>query len=664
MLRKFVISLLFASLIFSQRMFFASPQIAAEADDISELAAMLPDSDVVATINAERILNVAAPSLLGGDAKKIEHLKNLMRTIENQIGVSPYEIRQMAFGLKLPASSNLASKDVIFNSDFTVIVRTANPNGELLDTWSKRIDVIWAFKEEQSASRKLMDDFKQYRDFKFEKAAPEKTTAATQKFTESLEKTRTISKALDELPKLTTNAKAVADLRTKNKTVAASVNNYLNILKADTDTKTFRETSTRLLNRWNAVTVDDGQRTAKLNGILAESKNIHPAYRQKFENARKLEALSGLIEPAPEDEPMTAAGNLNDEVNSELDKTLTALADLPAAKVKRTAALNVIVENLDNLNGKLGGKLESLNPVPDEAEVIEPTVSDKTKAGSFYETLKKAERETKVNGRRMIVINPEKLDEPLPPVERSAEAAEKKEAIPELAIGFLDERTMVVGFERTITPMLKREAGYKNQKAIEMLGTSQNSLMAFAVNSFAVKTLIAETAKPNAQNIGADVLGSTVFDNFARNINIYGSVNYDAGSITNDITMSLGFFKEKAEQDSLPEIVPATTTDNPKVDNTFEIAGYQVGKDIFYDLFNSFRAVQASLTFKFEKKKIAALIRATPQIIDRIKTARSATSKEPAKVSKTKSDKLRSFQDLMTAPQLYIDLAGLVKGKS
>jgi len=263
----------------------------------------------------------------------------------------------------------------------------------------------------------------------------------------------------------------------------------------------------------------------------------------------------------------------------------------------------------------------------------------------------------------MIVFDLEKLD--APPAEKPAAAAEKKPENPEVAIGFLDERTMVIGFAKTIKPFLQRETGYKNQKAIEMVGTSPNSLAAFAINSTVVKTLALETAKPIEKNPSVDVFGSSVLSSFAKDINIYGSVNYDAGgNITNDITMSLGFFKEKVTESVLPETALAKTEDNPNVDNTFEIAGYQVGKDIFYDLLNSFKAVQASMTFKFEKRKVAALIRATPRIIDRIKAANFAVKKEPAQAAKTKSEKLASLQDLITAPQLYIDLAGLLNGKS
>ena len=60
--KKFVISLLFVSLFLSQAMFSVSQPNSAGNTDMMDLAMMLPDSDVVGTIDADRILNIAAPS--------------------------------------------------------------------------------------------------------------------------------------------------------------------------------------------------------------------------------------------------------------------------------------------------------------------------------------------------------------------------------------------------------------------------------------------------------------------------------------------------------------------------------------------------------------------------------------------------------------------------
>ncbi len=645
MLKKINVSLLFVSLLFSQAMISTSQPTAADNAEMLAMASLLPDSDVAVTIDADRILNVAAPSLLNQDAKKIAHLKNLLKTIENQIGLNPGEIRQIAAGLKLPPAE---SKDFFADAEFTVIVRTENSNANLLDTWSKKIDTIIAFKNEQAPSRKYMDAFKQFRDFKTENTTPEKITTATQKFEESLKKTREIETALNGSPKPAATRAAVNNLREKNNLIVTALNNYKAILKSDNDTKNFRDVSIKLLNRWNSVTVDDPQNAAKLGAVLKESKVIYPAYEKKHENAKKLDILLGLLNPAPD--AMETPTDLNAEVNTALDKAVDSLKNLPAMAARKNQTLNSHSESLDNLKTTLDSKFETLNPNPEtdsasSIDSIEIYGSGKEES-SLNGMMKREQREETVNDKRMLVFDVDK-------------------EIPNIAVGFLDDKTMVIGFKKTITPFLKRDASYKNSKAVEMLGATKNSLLAFAMNSAVAKRIYSEVTKNDGQSNGSDI-ASSVINKFAKDINVYGSVNYDsAGGVTNDIAMSLGFFRDTVGGLE-PSADSAETEKNRSVDDTFEIAGYLVGKDLFYDLFNSFKAVQASMTFKFEKKKIAGLIRNAPQIIEKILAGNSApkkTAAETAKTPKAKSTKLETVQDLMTAPQLYVDLVKVIAGR-
>ena len=69
----------------------------------------------------------------------------------------------------------------------------------------------------------------------------------------------------------------------------------------------------------------------------------------------------------------------------------------------------------------------------------------------------------------------------MPPIRSKTE--EMKKPSPKFAVGFIDDKTMVIGFEKTVTAFLNRDANYKNQKTLEMLSSNQNSLFAFAVNS-------------------------------------------------------------------------------------------------------------------------------------------------------------------------------------
>ena len=172
-------------------------------------------------------------------------------------------------------------------------------------------------------------------------------------------------------------------------------------------------------------------------------------------------------------------------------------------------------------------------------------------------------------------------------------------------------------------------------------------------------------SKTPAADSASGALTNSVISKFFNQVNFYGSVNYDeASGVTNDITMSLGFFRSNVEE--LVSKDEMNAMKDPNLDNTFDIAGFQVGKDIFYDLLNSFKAMQASMTFKFEKKKVAALIRSTPRIINSLTAKNSApkTAKIVKISAKEKPQRLESVQDLLTAPQLYLDIAKLLNGQS
>lgn len=660
MLRRLTFTLLIATILLSQSSFLASRQIAAVNAEMLDLAMMLPESDIVVTMDINRTLNIAAPSLLGQDAVKIGHLKNLLNTVENQVGINPYEIKQIAAGVKLPTGE---SKDLFEDSEFAAIIRTENPNGNLLDSWSKRRDMINAFREEQAPSRKYIEDFRQFRDFKFYAATPEKIAEKTADLQAALVKIQQINKMLDALPKPVTSAAAVGDLKLKNAALVTTINKILSIFKADTDTKNVREMTIKILNRWNAVTVDDPQKSAKLAAILKESKAIYPVYKKKNDNARQIEMFFNLTLYTPEtDQTSMSSGSAGEQLNPGLDKIIESLGNLPATKIKRTAELSSLAESVGSLNGSLEASLESLGSIAEsETENIEMTIPANTNAKTFSQRIKTAQSEESVNGKRMIVIDMDKLDEqPLTDEKDATEKPSTKRKATKIGIGFMDEKTMTIGFEKTVRTILSRDANYKNQKAAQMLDSAQNSLFAFALNSNVAQKILSESSKITGKNAVAEVPGDAVFTNFFKDVNLYGSVNYDeARGATNDITMSVGFFKTSVE-----ELLPPDQSKTLNLDSTFEIAGYQVGKDIFYDLLNSFKAMQASMTFKFEKKKIAALIRNAPRIIDGFTAKNSAASKtKDVKPSEAAPRKLESFQDLLTAPQLYLDLAKLLRDK-
>ena len=142
----------------------------------------------------------------------------------------------------------------------------------------------------------------------------------------------------------------------------------------------------------------------------------------------------------------------------------------------------------------------------------------------------------------------------------------------------------------------------------------------------------------------------TPIDKFYSDMNVFGAVEYDGdGASANDLMMSLGFTKSSVEDVFDPE----TDGDESSV---FEVGEYQISKAIFYDLLNTLRAVKASVSFKFDKKKLAALIESAPQIVDDVRLKKSPGTAELRAKPKTKVRNLAKIEELLTTPAFYVEL--------
>lgn len=673
MLKKIAFALLLASFVISQMTFFAARQNAANVEnaEMIELATMLPDADVVMALDIDRTLNVAAPNLLNDDPKKIEHLKSLLKTVENQIGLNPAVVKQIAAGVKLPPSE---IKDILENTEFTAIVRTNVSNANLLDDWSKKMQTIFAFNEEKAPTARYIAEFRRFRDFKMETATPEKIKSAIKNLEDSLAKTKQITAAVDALPKLSVAPKAVSDFKAENNSLAETINKHLVILKADTDAQGLRTATIKLLNRWNALAVDDPERSAKLASINKEAQAIYPVYKKKIENAQKIENL--LTEPDAEDTTTLKFADSKGDVveptgfastmSSQLDTILQSLGKLPPVKLKRTAELNSLTDSYKILTNAWDLRLATMQAAVEDNEFADITkpenqISPSPAFKDFAAQIKQAQTEQTVGGKRMISIDMAKLDKPStddPPKEETGTPENKQTPAPKLAVGFLDDKTLAIGIDKNVESVLTHDANYKNQKAAEMLSTDKNAVAAFAANSSAVRRIVSELNKTGATTEAGG--GSSAMEKFIGDINIYGSVAYEGeGKTTSDVTMSMGFFKDDSA-DNVASKPTVAATQSADADNTYEIAGYQVAKDIFNDLFNSFKAMRASVSFKFEKKKIASLVKSVPQMLDRI----SAKKPSPTKSLNTKPHRIETVQDVIATPQIYLDLINLFGDKN
>lgn len=683
--------------------FWTPRQLAKENNSVSNLALMLPESDIILAIDVDKTLNVAGPGLLSQDAKKIDNLKKLMKSLENVIGINPYEINQVVAGVKLPS---VEEKDFLDNIDFTVIFRTAHSNNALLEDWSKKIDAIEVFNVEKEPTEKYMDAFKRFRYYKLSKDETEKVTKLSKEFDEILKKTNEASILLSEVPKSAQASKLYKDSVKKNKVIIDSINNYQTLLKKDADVKSFRDDSIKLQNRWYEISLDDPKRVDKLAIILKEAKEIYPGYKTKVENLTKIDALINISnyqfykELAKKSFSLPDADEYekapNDMMKEKLDEVIKTLNDLSTAKAKQTTQLKLVAKNFQRLEDTMTIRLKESDTTEKFDEILPAETTETKPPKSLSKSIKENARISQINGKMMISIDLDKIsfwnpsfepEEPpkdnketedkvkpeitkdtpkevkteappikADPVKKETPDKHKKDepAKPEkkkdlFAIGYLDDRTMVIGFETGIKSILNRQGDYKNPKAAEMLSSFKNPLVSFATNSKIFQNFTKVFEPPTAKKEEKKV---TPTDKFFNDINIFGSIEYDEDNpAASDVVMSLGFTKNKVE-----EIFKA---DEAEEDSTvFELGEYQFSKAIFYDLLNTLKAFKASVSFKFEKKKVAALIESAPQIIEEIKSSKTKQPDKSEKIAKTKVQNIQNIEDILTSPKFYTDLIG------
>lgn len=692
-------TLLIFSILVSTIVFWSPKQLAKENNEVADLALMLPESDIILAVDMDKTLNVVGPNLLNQDAKKIENLKKMMKSLENVIGISPYEIKQIVAGIRLPS---VEEKNFFNNLDFTVIFRTARSNDALLEDWSKKMDAIEAFNQEKEPSESYLDAFKSFRYYSISEEDTKSIEKINKDFEEIVQKIGEVNQLLNGMQPAVKANKQFKEILKKNKTTVDSIARFQVILKKDTDAKSLRDSSIKLQNRWYEVNMEDPKRIEKLEVILKEAKEIYPGYKIKAGNIAKIDALINISNYEFYEELSKknfGLPDINDDIQKDpnemmkeklalIIKNLSGVAKSPAKQNSHLRLLLKDVQKLENSMsvwlkiGENAGKFDYLAP-----ENITHTKTSRNLSKSIKENAKISE----VNGKRLITLDLEKINfwgtnmetgEDEPPVaaptktetkeivvaapakvenlkdkkhEQSKDTKEEEKKKEPFAIGYLDDKTMVLGFEPGIRSFLRRKEDYKNPKAAEMLNSFKNPLISFAMNSKIFQNFAKAFENPVLKKEEKkEEKKETPTDKFYKDINLFGSLEYDGDSAAaNDLIMSLGFTKNKVED--------VFSIEADEESSVFEVGDYEISKAIFYDLLNTLKAFKASVSFKFEKKKVAALIESAPQIIEdaRFNKVKVSSKMKP----KTKVQNIRNIEDLLTSPKFYVDLITVLGNK-
>ncbi len=385
----------------------------------------------------------------------------------------------------------------------------------------------------------------------------------------------------------------------------------------------------------------------------------------------------------------------NEMMKQKFDDIINLLANFPTVQTKQNKDLRSIVSKLQRLEDAMSIRLAPLKDAMKFDEITESENPTPKKLKSVAKSIKENVKIAEINGKKMMTIDPEKVDlwgpsfeeddkeiakiekdkqapviaeptkeKPIATVVIAAEQAKKDEkqkdeiAKPEkkkelFAVGFLDDTTMVMGFENGIKEILNRQSEYKNPKAAEMVNSFKNPLISFATNSKIFENL-AKTFETLAAKKDDEKKKMSPTDKFFRDVNIFGSVEFDGdGTATNDLMLSLGFTKNRVE-----EIFDAKELEEES--SVLELGDYQISKAIFYDLLNTLKAYKVSMSFKFEKQKLAALIENAPQMIEEIKNQKGKNADQSEQIAKTKIEDFENLPDILSSPKFYKDLAEIV----
>jgi hypothetical protein len=694
MKKKILSAFLTAAVLISTFSISTSPLFARESNEVSNLALILPDSDIILAIDMHKTLNVVGPSLLNQDEKKIENLRKLMKSLENVIGLNPYDVNQIVAGVKLPSTEE---KDFFEKLDYTIILRTSRANDVLLDEWGKKIDAIEIFNREKEPSETYLDSFKTFRSYQLTTEETEKISKLNREFDEILKKSIEIGSLLGRAPAAVRANKLYKDSLKKNSAIIASIHAFRTVLKKDSDVKILRDASVKLQNRWYDVSLEDPKRGEKLAAILREAKEMYPSYKIKVENLAQIDALISLSNfefytqlakhafGLPQQIDFDFDKDPNQMMTEKLDETIKALHNFskPAAQVK------LVSINLQKLENAMNIRLKKLEEVEKFEEISQPETIPVKTPRSLAKSLKENARISEVNGKRLITIDYEKISfwnpafnfeesektteengikitadlpevktevsEPkiasIKGVDPAAEKDDKKKEEKKkehFAIGYLDERTMVFGFESGIRSILSRTDDYKNPKAAEMLNSFKNPLISFAMNSRIFQNF-SKVIDPAGNKKGEKEKKQTPTDKFFNDINIFGSIEYDGdGAAGNDLIMSLGFTKNRVEEVFSVEADEAESS-------VFEWGDYQISKAIFYDLLNTLKGFKASISFKFEKKKTTALIESAPRIIQEVRATNRKSGSKSDKKPRIRIESFGEMEQLLSSPKFYAE---------
>ena len=531
----------------------------------NELINLLYQPDMAATINVRRLLNETAIELFGSDPSSIENLKKVMKQIEDETGVDPFQINQFAIGLSFDKG---APENIV------LAMQTNTPASALAEKIFQNRVAHGKFTLEKDPVSKRINWLK-YSTFEgMYEFSSERVKTQAVSFDELSANITAIQTSLARTRAVRTNQVVLRDLNKNATQIASALDKITEILKMDTDLSDEKERFKKLEKDFQNISVSDPQRVQKITSLGRELEQFEKSSSAKLKKFRQLNSL------------------LNSETNNplsdaQLKTALALLGKLPAAEPKRTQNLRAAQKHLTEFQKALEQKLADIEN-EDSDEFL-------TSESSSLKSIEVSRKEENIGGKKVLIITTKNIY-----------ADEAMNSENENLLAIYGDNILLMGARDSIKNALNQpseNSSNRNPNISRMLGKTPNALLAFAVD---------------LQDMDLSALDD-LFEGQTNAWEIFGGVS----GISNEIALSISIEKSgltlkpkpptAKKDDSIPSPKVPIFEDDSAIGDLLKLLG------------RTLIGVEGKFTFKFDKKKTAQIVSETPKLLSSVlKTGVSA----------------------------------------
>lgn len=532
-----------------------SPAIA-QTPASDNLISLLGSSNAVVTVNVKKMLAEAAPDIFNNEPSAMEKMKIAMKSIENETGVNPFKVNKLAFGLNI---SKNAPEDGIF------VMQTDSSAATMADSIFQNQVANAQFSMEKNPVFNRLAILKIRMTGQLAEISDEEAANLTKKYEELIVTANAVQAMLDKTKAAKTNAAVIAKLQKTLQETKAILAEFEEISRTNRNFDDLIERRNKLENNLEKIELTDAQRLQKISVVAADVDKLEKDFAPRFKNLTILR------------ETINADANFVDDF--ELSALEQSMEMLPATEPRRTQTLKKELEALTKFQKNRQSSLDNIKTSePSENLNTEQDAVGAIAIRPLYVNVSRRDETT--GGKKLLTI-----------ITKTKYRGEKGEdydldGTTENSIGLADETTIIYGKSDSVKQILQNKtANSQSTLMTNLINRSPDSLMAFAVDLQAV----------DLSDLG-NLLGDkpTVWQ-------MFGSLT----SVNKEISLTANVEKTDIPLKMMP-------TDNnlkiPVVENS------SAATDILNLLAKTFVGVEGKLTFKFDKRKTAALIQETPKI--------------------------------------------------